>query len=166
LDVNTLGSKFGAYSLVADPARKTIVLPRHSARRLALLEKASLVDCEDRLVIAQMLDDLIAEDIAKHLSIPIPVAQDRLLTPWAGITSCLSPRIQPVLPWASPSRPSRNQPAFVAARSCSNNGCIRLLICPSDAAHNASVSSIDAACVRDLPNMVAHDFRNQQKRQL
>ena len=76
---------------VADLARETSVLPRHSARRLALLEKASLVDHEDRLVIRQMPDDIIAEDIAKRLSIPIPVAQDRLLTPWAGITSCLRP---------------------------------------------------------------------------
>jgi len=75
---------------VADLARETSVLPRHSARRLALLEKASLVDHEDRLVICQMLDDIIAEDIAKRLSIPIPAAQDRLLPSPASNRSCLA----------------------------------------------------------------------------
>ena len=82
---------------VGDLARGTRVLPRHSARRLApgsspgqaLLEKAGLADHEDRIVIRQMLDDIIAYDIAQSLSIPIPAAQDRLLTPWAGIASCL-----------------------------------------------------------------------------
>src|SRR5450759_3901581 len=77
-----------------------------------------------------------------------------------------SARIQPVLRCSSPSRPSRNRPAFVATRSCLNNGRIRLLISRSDAAHNASVSSIDAARVHDLRIMVAHRFRNLQKRQL
>ena len=57
---------------VRDLACGTSVLPRHSARRLALLEKAGLVDHEDRIVIRQMLDDIIADDIAQVISIPIP----------------------------------------------------------------------------------------------
>jgi hypothetical protein len=40
------------------------------------------------------------------------------------------------------------------------------LISRSDAAHNASVSSIDAARVHDLRIMVAHGFRNLHKWQL
>jgi hypothetical protein len=40
------------------------------------------------------------------------------------------------------------------------------LISRSDAAHNASVSSIDAARVHDLRIMVAHRFRSPQKTQL
>jgi hypothetical protein len=40
------------------------------------------------------------------------------------------------------------------------------LISPSDAAHNASVSSIDAARAHDLRIMVAHRFRDLQKGQL
>jgi hypothetical protein len=40
------------------------------------------------------------------------------------------------------------------------------LISRSDAAHSASVSSIDAGRVHDLRIMVAHGFRNLQKRQL
>src|SRR5471030_1157696 len=74
---------------VRDLARRTSVLPRHSARRLALLQKAGLVDHEDRIVIRQMLDDIIADDIAQAIGIPIPATQDRLLPPRAGIASCL-----------------------------------------------------------------------------
>src|ERR1700682_1518041 len=74
---------------VRDIAGGTSVLPRHPARRLALLEKAGLVDHEDRIVIRQMLDDIIADDIAQTISIPIPATQDRLLPPRTGIASCL-----------------------------------------------------------------------------
>ena len=74
---------------VRDLARRTSVLTRHAARRLALLEKAGLVDHEDRIVIRQMLDDIIADDIAQGIRIPIPATKDRLLPPRAGIASCL-----------------------------------------------------------------------------
>jgi hypothetical protein len=40
------------------------------------------------------------------------------------------------------------------------------LISRSDAAHNASVSSIDAARVHDIRIMVAHGFRHFPKAQL
>jgi Asp-tRNA(Asn)/Glu-tRNA(Gln) amidotransferase A subunit family amidase len=59
-----------------------------------------------------------------------------------------------------------NMPAFVATRSCVNNGRIRFSISRSDAAHNASVSSIDAARVHDLRIMVANGFRYLPKKQL
>src|SRR5471030_2821686 len=74
---------------VRDLAGRTSVLPRYSARRLALLEKAGLVDHQDRIVIRQMLDAIIAYDIAQGIGIPIHATQDRLLTPWAGIASRL-----------------------------------------------------------------------------
>src|SRR5260370_25778342 len=74
---------------VRDLACGAGILPRHSARRLALLEKAGLVDHEDRIVIRQMLDDIIAYDIAQGIRIPIHAAQDRLLPPGAGIASRL-----------------------------------------------------------------------------
>jgi len=47
-----------------------------------------------------------------------------------------------------------------------NNGRIRCLISRSDAAHNASVSSTDAARAHDIRIMVAHGFRSPQKKQL
>jgi hypothetical protein len=74
---------------VRNLACRTGVLPRHTARRLALLEKAGLVDDEDRIVICQMLDDIVAHDIAQGISIPIPATQDCLLPPWTRIASCL-----------------------------------------------------------------------------
>jgi hypothetical protein len=40
------------------------------------------------------------------------------------------------------------------------------LISQSDAAHNASVSSIDAIRVHDVRIMVAHGFRTPRKKQL
>src|SRR6266481_77785 len=74
---------------VGDLARRTSVLPRHSARRLALLEKTGLVDHQDRVIVRQMLDDIIADDVAQGIRIPIPATQDRLLPPRAGIASRL-----------------------------------------------------------------------------
>src|SRR3981189_453951 len=76
---------------VRDLARGTRVLTPHSARGLALLEKAGLIDHENRVVIRQMLDDIIADDIAQSISIPVPATQDRLLPPWTRIASCLPP---------------------------------------------------------------------------
>jgi hypothetical protein len=60
-------------------------LPRHSARRLTLFEKAGLVDHQHRIVVRQMLDHIVAYDIAQGIRIPIPAAQDRLLPPRTGI---------------------------------------------------------------------------------
>src|SRR5674536_162751 len=84
-----VGSK-DADLAVRDLARGTSVLPRHSARRLALLEKAGLVDHEDRIVIRQMLDDIIADDIAQAISIPIPATQDLSLIHISEPTRLLS----------------------------------------------------------------------------
>src|SRR6185437_4530441 len=74
---------------VRNLACRTSVLPRHSAGRLALLEKAGLVDHQHRIVIRQMLDDIVAHDIAQGISVPIPTTQNGLLPPWAGIASRL-----------------------------------------------------------------------------
>src|SRR5205809_5969376 len=70
---------------VRDLARRTSVLPRHAARRLALLEKAGLIDHQHRVIVRQMLDDIVAHDIAQGIGIPIPATQDRLLPPWTRI---------------------------------------------------------------------------------
>src|SRR5438046_628075 len=74
---------------VRNLACRTGVLPRHAARRLALLEKAGLIDHENRIVICQMLDDIVADNIAQGIGIPIPATQDSLLPPWPRIASRL-----------------------------------------------------------------------------
>src|SRR5882762_8493128 len=132
---------------ICNLACRTSVLPRHTARRLALLEKAGLVD-DEKASASQSLRPRIA--CCRH----------------GPGSPAASARIQPVLRCSSPSRPSRNRPAFLATRSCPNNGRIRFFTSRSDAAHNASVSSIDAARAHDLRIMVAHGFRYLQKGQL
>jgi hypothetical protein len=74
---------------VRDLTCRTSVLPRHPARRFALLEKAGLVDHQHRIVIRQMLDDIVADDVAQGISVPIPTTQNCLLPPWARIAGCL-----------------------------------------------------------------------------
>src|SRR5712692_132298 len=76
---------------VRNLACRTRVLPRHSARRFALFEKAGLVDHQHCIVIRQMLDDIVAHDIAQGISVPIPTPQNCLLPPWARIASRLRP---------------------------------------------------------------------------
>src|SRR5882724_5584627 len=66
---------------VRDLACRTSVLPRYSASRFALLEKAGLVDHQHRIVVCQMLDDIVAHDIAQGISVPIPTTKKRLLPP-------------------------------------------------------------------------------------
>ncbi|MGY4346009.1 hypothetical protein ACVWXM_002476 [Bradyrhizobium sp. GM7.3] len=54
-----------------------------------LFEKTGLVDHEHRIVIRQMLDDIVVHDIAQGISVPVSTTQNRLLPPWAGIASRL-----------------------------------------------------------------------------
>src|SRR5438046_2011768 len=70
---------------VRDLARRTSVLPRHAARRLALVEKAGLIDHQHRVIVRQMIYDIVTHDIAQAIGIPIPATQDRLLPPWTRI---------------------------------------------------------------------------------
>jgi hypothetical protein len=56
---------------------------------VTLFEKAGLVDHEDCIIIRQILDDVVADDIAQSISIPIPAPQNRLLPPGTRIASCL-----------------------------------------------------------------------------
>ena len=54
-----------------------------------LFEKTGLVDHQHRIVIRQMLDDIVVHDIAQSISIPVSTTQNRLLPPWTGIASRL-----------------------------------------------------------------------------
>jgi hypothetical protein len=70
---------------VGDLSRRPGVLARDTTRRLALLEEARLVDHEHRILGSQRLDDIVAYDIAKRVSIPPTAAKDRLLPPRSRI---------------------------------------------------------------------------------
>jgi hypothetical protein len=116
--------------------------------------KAGLVDHQHRIVIRQMLDDIIADDIAQGIRIDLRPriacrhGQDRRQPQRASTgLGCSS---QADLPETT---------AFFATRSCPNNGRIRFDL-PKRRRRNASVSSIDAVCVHDVRIMVAHGFES------
>src|SRR5438034_2888367 len=72
-------------------ARRTSILPRYSARCLALLEKAGLIDHQHRVLVGKMLSDIVAHHIAQSIGIPpvtapaAAMAQDRPPPPPASI---------------------------------------------------------------------------------
>src|SRR6478735_5496049 len=72
-------------------ARRTSILPRYSARCLALLEKAGLIDHQHRVLVGKMLSDIVAHHIAQSIGIPPVTAQNRLLPPWPRSARRLRP---------------------------------------------------------------------------
>src|SRR5260370_22314238 len=66
-------------------ARRTSILPRYSARCLALLEKAGLIDHQHRVLVGKMLCSIVAHQVAQCIRIPPVTAQNRPLPPWPMI---------------------------------------------------------------------------------
>ena len=75
---------------VGDLASRPRVLPSHTARGATLLQKACFINHQDRVVIAQMLDDVVADDVAQSVGIPSSATQQGLLSPRTTIPGCLS----------------------------------------------------------------------------
>ncbi|MET4195626.1 hypothetical protein ABIB92_008399 [Bradyrhizobium sp. JR5.3] len=98
---------------------RTIVLSRNSASRFALFEKAGPVDHRHVIVIRQMLD-VVAHDIAQGLSVPIPMAQNCLLPPRAGIASRLRPHATGVA-LVIPEQTFQEQAGIRRTRSCAES---------------------------------------------
>ena len=89
---------------IGDLARRPRVLARNPARRLALLQKAGLVDDKDRLRVGERFQRVLAHDVAQRIRVPPAAAQDRLLPPRAGITDRF--RAHPArLAWLVPQKP-------------------------------------------------------------
>jgi len=76
---------------IGDLARRAGILPRHAARRLALLEEAGFIDHQDGIGIDQRLQRVIANDVAQRIRIPAPAAKNGLLPPRTRITPPLRP---------------------------------------------------------------------------
>ena len=72
---------------IGDLARRARVLARNATRRLALFQKAGLINDKNSLLISERFQRVIAYDVAQRFRIPPAAAQDRLLTPRAGIAS-------------------------------------------------------------------------------
>jgi hypothetical protein len=121
-------------------------LSRHPTRGFALLQKAGLVDHQHRIVMPEMLDDIVTNEIAQRIRVPAVARRSSL------------------------SSPSINNPALHDVRSCANKGRTRLFTSRSDAAHNSSVVSIDVPVVHEYRIMATHRVRTpspmQQKSQL
>ena len=84
---------------VRDLSGRTGVLSRHAAGRLALLEKASLVDDQHRVFVTEMLDHIIAHQIAQRIGVPPIAAQKLLLAPRAGIARRFRPHPASLAPF-------------------------------------------------------------------
>ena len=117
---------------VGDLARRAGVLPRHAARRLALLEKAGLIDHQHRISVGQVLE--------RHSRARCRAAHPRPSDRGPGWPAAATGRDRPPPRPASsrscaarrPSSPSRNCPADAATRSCVNSGRIRAFTSRSD----------------------------------
>ena len=145
---------------VGDLARRARVLARNSARRLALLQKTGLVDDQNRILISQRFQRVIAHHVAQGIRVPSPPAQDRLLPPRTGIARRFRAhpaRLAPLVP----QQPVEEQARRGRHPLLRNNGRIRAFTSRSDDAQSSSVVSIDAPAIHDLQIMVAHGFRDQ-----
>jgi hypothetical protein len=74
---------------VGDLARRAGVLPRHTAGRLALLEKAGLIDHQHRVRVGQRLQRVVAHQVAQRVRLPTTTPQDGLLAPGARVSGRL-----------------------------------------------------------------------------
>ena len=59
---------------VGDLPRRPRILTAYAARRLALFEKASLVDHQNRIRSAKRFDNIVADNVAQRIRIPAPAA--------------------------------------------------------------------------------------------
>jgi len=117
-------------------------MPRHFARRLAVLRKPSRRSRGPRH--RRMLDDIIRDDSARPPH-PIPATQDRLLAAKGRDRQLAVRLIQPVLAVAHLQEDLPETRRTRRTRSCPNKRTSPLLdLNETDAAHHASVSSIDA----------------------
>src|ERR1700757_1545014 len=76
---------------IGDFACRASVLTCHPARRLTLLQKAGLVDHQNRVFIAKRFQRVLSYDVAQRVSIPSSPPKDCLLAPRALIPGRLRP---------------------------------------------------------------------------
>jgi len=74
---------------IGDLARRACILARNAAGRLALFQKAGLVNDKNRVLVGERFQSTSAHDIAQRICVPLAAAQDRLLAPRAGIAGRL-----------------------------------------------------------------------------
>src|ERR1019366_1119750 len=70
---------------VRDLASRPRVLTSDAAGGLTLLQKSSLIDNENRILISQAFQRIIAHNVAQRIGVPSAATQNGLLTPGTGI---------------------------------------------------------------------------------
>jgi hypothetical protein len=70
---------------VLDAPRRAAVLARHAGRLHALLQKPGLVDDQHRILSGQMLDGVVAAEVARGILVPLHMREHPLRAPWPGI---------------------------------------------------------------------------------
>ena len=78
-----------------------------------MLERTGLVDDQNRIIGAECLDNIIADEVAQGVRIPAASAQNGLLAPWARITRSLRAHPSGLAPLIA-QQPVQEQPALRA----------------------------------------------------
>src|SRR3954452_25085671 len=82
---------------VLDAPGRAGVLTMHAGRLGAFLEKASLIQHQDRVVVTQVLDHIGAQIIAERISVPVNAREELLHAVWRGVAGRLG-EVPAVLP--------------------------------------------------------------------
>src|SRR5215212_5820315 len=82
---------------VLDAPRRAGGLALDPGRLGTLLEKASLIQHQDRVVVTQMLDHIGAQIIAERISVPVNAREELLHAVWRGVAGRLG-EVPAILP--------------------------------------------------------------------
>lgn len=74
---------------VGDLAGRTGILPPNAARRMALFQKASFIDHQHRVGIAEMRGHVVSYDVTQRVRVPAFTTKHRLLSPRTSIAGRL-----------------------------------------------------------------------------
>ena len=70
---------------VRDLPGRARILTGNPAGGLALLEKSGFIDDQNRILVCEMLDHIIADNVTQLIGIPAAAAKNSLLAPGSGI---------------------------------------------------------------------------------
>ena len=106
---------------VLDPARGAGVLPRHAGRAVALLEEPGLVEDQDRVGVAEVLDDIGPQVVADRVGVPVGAAHEVLDAVGVGVADPLGD-LPGVLPLHRAEEPGEVGPDAVAGLAAGEAG--------------------------------------------
>jgi hypothetical protein len=96
---------------IGDLTREADELTADATGRAALPEETNFVDEQNRIIIRQMLDDIVTHDVTQRIRVPSSTAKDSLLAP-GPVTSSLCAHLSGVAALIV-HRPGTNPPALL-----------------------------------------------------